>query len=201
MPLDVRRRLCLADGSEIKRSRLRRRETEDRRNVLEDIINNIKLVSRDVSSLVIVVFAVANAPAQIATGGGNSAEGFYAVEGTSGQSAAGTNSTGAPYALRGGFWNPLAGPTAANVSISGRVLREDGLGIRNVRVSITGGSLTSPRMALTSSFGHFTFDDIEAGQSYVVSVVSKRYGFAQSSQIINAVDNVNDLVFISSWQN
>ena len=177
-------------------------------------MNNIKLVSRYVSSLVIVVFAVANASAQIATGGsytlnqavianggGNSAGGFYAVEGTSGQSAAGTNATGAPYALRGGFWNPLAGPTAANVSISGRVLREDGLGIRNVRITITGGSLTSPRMALTSSFGHFTFDDIEAGQSYVVSVVSKRYGFAQSSQIINAVDNVNDLVFTSSWQN
>lgn len=162
----------------------------------------------------IITLAASSASAQIATGGtyaleqaaianggGNSAAGNYAVEGTAGQSAAGTNGTGGAYALRGGFWNPLAGPTAANVTISGRVVREDGLGIRNVRVTITGNSLTSLRTALTSSMGYFSFEEIEAGQSYVVSVVSKRYGFFEPSRIISVTDSITDLVFAASWQN
>lgn len=139
--------------------------------------------------------------AVIATGGGNSAAGNYAIEGTAGQSAAGTNGTGGAYALRGGFWNPLAGPTAANVTISGRVLRDDGLGIRNIRVTINGNSLTSPRTALTSSMGYFTFEDIEVGQSYVITVSSKRYGFAQPSRIISVTESIADLLFSASWQN
>ena len=137
----------------------------------------------------------------IANGGGNSAGGNYAVNGTAGQAAAGTNGTGGAYAVRGGFWQPLVGPTAASVSISGRVLTDSGLGIRNVRVTINGNSLTSPRTALTSSMGYFTFDDIEAGQTYVISIASKRYGFAQPSQIISVTDSVTDLIFTSSWQN
>ena len=165
-------------------------------------------------SLFVLAFAVANISAQIATGGiyaleqsvianggGASSGGFYAVEGTNGQPAAGTNGTGGAYALRGGFWNPLPGPTAANVSVSGRVLREDGLGIRNVSVVMSGGSLTSPRTALTTSLGYFTFDDIEVGQTYVISVVSKRYGFAQPSRLIMVTDSITDLIFAASWQN
>jgi len=139
--------------------------------------------------------------AVIANGGGSSAGGNYAVNGTAGQSAAGNNGTGGAYAVRGGFWQPLVGPTAASVSISGRVLTDSGLGIRNVRVTINGNSLTSPRTALTSSMGYFTFDDIETGQTYVISIASKRYGFAQPSQIISVTDSVTELVFTSSWQN
>ena len=165
-------------------------------------------------SLFVLAFAVANISAQIATGGiyaleqsvianggGPSSGGFYVVEGTSGQSAAGAKGTGGTYALHGGFWNPLPGPTAANVSVSGRVLREDGLGIRNVSVVMSGGSLTSPRTALTTSLGYFTFDDIEVGQTYVISVVSKRYGFAQPSRLIMVTDSITDLIFAASWQN
>ena len=137
----------------------------------------------------------------IANGGGNSAAGIYGVVGTTGQTAAGTNGTGGTYSLRGGFWSPGFAPSAANVSISGSVLREDGLGIRNVRVTINGGSLTTARTALTSSFGYFTFEDIEAGQTYIISVASKRYGFAQPSQAISVLDNITDLVFTSTWLN
>ena len=139
--------------------------------------------------------------AVVANGGGNSAGGFYAVEGTSGQSAAGTNSTGAPYAVRGGFWNPLLGPTAANASVSGRVVTAAGNGIRNVRVTLAGGSLTTPRTATTSSFGYFAFDDIEVGHTYVIAVVSKRFGFATPTQAVSVMDNVSDVTFIAAWEN
>lgn len=140
--------------------------------------------------------------AVIANGGGTSTGTGYRVEGTAGQSAAGGNLTGLPYNVKSGFWAPSPFiPTAANVSISGRVLREDGMGIGNVRVTLIGGTLTAPRIALTSSFGYFTFEDVETGQTYVVSVSSKRYGFGQPAQAFSVVDNVTDLVFQATWQN
>ena len=40
-------------------------------------------------------------------------------------------------------------PTAADVSLSGRIVTATGQGIRNIRVTISGGSLTEPRTALT----------------------------------------------------
>ncbi len=81
------------------------------------------------------------------------------------------------------------------------MLTQDGRGIRNIYVVINGGALTTPRVALTSSFGYFAFDDIEVGQTYVISISSKRYGFAQPTQAISVIDNVNDLVFQASWEN
>lgn len=137
----------------------------------------------------------------IASGGENSAGGYYAVNGTTAQMATGANPSGGAYSVRSGFWNPIAGPTAANATISGRVLTENGFGIRNVRVMITSNSLTSPRTALTSSLGYFTFDDIEVGQTYIITVMSKRYGFALPSQVISVTDSISDIVFIASWQN
>ena len=110
--------------------------------------------------------------------------------------------TGSPYNVKSGFWNaPSLVPTAANVSISGRVVREDGMGITNVRVTLEGGALTTPRIARTSSFGYFTFDDVESAHTYVISVSSKSYGFGQPSQTISVIDNVTDLIFQASWQN
>lgn len=159
------------------------------------------VLSATASAQIATGAAYALEQAVIANGAGNSGAGSYAVEGTAGQAAAGANPAGGAYAMRGGFWNPLLGPSAASVSVSGRVLREDGLGIRNVRVTINGNSLTSPRTALTSSFGYFTFEDIEAGQSYVITVVSKRYGFANPNQLISVTDSITDLIFAASWQN
>lgn len=139
--------------------------------------------------------------AAIANGGGNSAGGFFAVEGTSGQSLSGTNGTGGVYSARGGFWNPMLGPTAANVSISGQVLRVDGAGIRNVFLTLTGGRLTTPKISRSSALGYFSFDDVEVGQTYVVTVSSKRFGFAMPSQTVSVTDSIFDLIFTSSWEN
>jgi hypothetical protein len=140
-----------------------------------------------------------------ANGGGRSTDpigNLYKVEGTSGQSAAGGSLIGGTYNAKSGFWAPGPfAPTAANVAVSGRVVTADGRGIRNVSVVLTGGTLTSPRIAQTGSFGYFTFDEIEVGQTYIVSVSSKRYGFGQPSQSISVLDNVTDLVFTATWQN
>ncbi|HEY0458243.1 MAG TPA: carboxypeptidase-like regulatory domain-containing protein [Pyrinomonadaceae bacterium] len=132
-------------------------------------------------------------------GGGMSggAGGIYTLGSTTGQAAAGNALRGAPYAVTVGFWSysPLA-PTSANVSISGRVLTADGQGIRNARLVLTDSS-GAPRFAQAGSFGYFHFENVPVGETYVLTIYSNRFTFAQSSQVISLNDELTDVNFIS----
>lgn len=108
-------------------------------------------------------------------------------------------SNGIPITVTNGTMT-VTGPTAASASVSGRVLTAQGGGLTGVRVTLAGGTLTAPRQALTSSFGYFTFEDIEAGHTYIITVSAKRYGFAQPTQVISVLDNVTDIVFVADPQ-
>lgn len=134
-------------------------------------------------------------------GGGPSTAGNYGVTGTAGQAPI-ANSNGPQYAVRGGFWSqaPLA-PTAALAGIGGRVVRDKEIGIKGVVVELSGGTLSSPRRTLTNNMGYFTFDDIEVGQSYFLTVTSKKYSFANGTRAFTLMDSVFDLVFVASWEN
>ena len=171
-------------------------------------------ISSVLIGIMVLLFAAVNLPAQIAAGGnyrleqatiangGGSSSGVgYAISGTSGQNAVGADPGGGIYAVRNGFWTGLLAPTAAGVSISGRVLGPAGEGLRNVRVVLNGGPLTSPRTVLTNSFGNFSFEGVGAGEFYVVTVVSKRYGFGQPSQSAWVTENITDMIFTSAWEN
>lgn len=87
----------------------------------------------------------------------------------------------------------ISGPTAAAVSISGRVTTADGRGIRNSRVYLTDAATGETRFATSSAFGYFHFEGIAVGQTYLVGVLSKRYRFDQ--QIIAPQDDLADLNF------
>lgn len=89
--------------------------------------------------------------------------------------------------------NGLA-PTAANVSVSGRVLTANGHGIRNAGVTLTDSNGTT-RTAITSSFGYYRFDEVEVGQTYVVTVRSRRFRFGNPTQVITLMDDLTDLTF------
>jgi hypothetical protein len=91
-------------------------------------------------------------------------------------------------------------PTAANASLGGRVLTADGQGIRNATVIVSGGGLTEPRYATTGTFGNYQFDGLPVGQTYVITVISKRYVFANSSRIVNLSDSVTDADFVADPQ-
>ncbi len=71
--------------------------------------------------------------------------------------------------------------TRAEVSIAGRVSTPTGLGLRNAVVNLV-DSLGNRRTATTSSFGLYQFDNVATGQSYTISVASKRYRFAVKIQ-------------------
>jgi CSLREA domain-containing protein len=85
-------------------------------------------------------------------------------------------------------------PTAASVSISGRILTADGRGLQNALVILTDAA-GNMRSARSSSFGFYRFEGIAAGQVYVVSVESKRSRF--TPRVVNVTENLSDLDFIA----
>ncbi len=81
-------------------------------------------------------------------------------------------------------------PTAASVSVSGRVRTPNGRGLTNAIVTLTDAS-GNQRLARTTAFGYFHFEDVSAGETYIVEVSSKRYRFA--SQVLSINQDVTDL--------
>ena len=89
------------------------------------------------------------------------------------------------------------GPTAAAVSLSGRVTTADGRGIINAIMTIEGLGLPQPRLARTGPFGYYEFTELQAGQTYIVSISSKRFTFTVPSRAIQLLDDVGDFDFIA----
>lgn len=96
----------------------------------------------------------------------------------------------------GAFELQLA-PSAALVSVSGRILTSDGIGLRNARVVLTEGS-GNTQTVLTGSFGYFRFEEVTAGETIVISVISKRFQFQPEVIFIN--ENIEDLILTAVVQ-
>ncbi|HEX8737187.1 MAG TPA: carboxypeptidase-like regulatory domain-containing protein [Pyrinomonadaceae bacterium] len=87
-------------------------------------------------------------------------------------------------------------PTAAQVSASGRVINAAGMGIANARVVVVTAD-GERRLAITNAFGHFQFENLLAGQTYVFSVSAKRFTFSNPSQVIELLDSASNIIFIA----
>jgi hypothetical protein len=88
-------------------------------------------------------------------------------------------------------------PSAANVGIAGRVLTPGGRGIGKTIVTVSGGSLARPVIALTNAFGYYNFTDLEGGQTYTVTVGAKGVQFANPTRIVTVQDDLTGLDFVS----
>ncbi len=82
--------------------------------------------------------------------------------------------------------------TASPSSINGRVLTRSGRGVSKAFVYLTDNA-GEKRLAVTNPFGYFRFDDVETGETYIVSVKSKRSSF--TSQVISVTNDINELIF------
>jgi hypothetical protein len=102
--------------------------------------------------------------------------------------------------INGGWQLELLPLTAANVSLSGRVTTADDRGIRNAKVTISGATLDHPIIVSTGSFGYYSFEGLTAGQTYVVTVNSKRYVFSTPSHVVTLVDNLANVNFVADPQ-
>jgi hypothetical protein len=129
-----------------------------------------------------------------AGGASNLAGGSFALGATAGQAGAGQSGAGS-FALRGGFWEfqPLA-PTAAMVTVGGRVAMENGVGIANARILLTDSS-GATRVTVSNSFGNFTFNDVPAGETYIFTAMHRRFAFTNPTQVFFIADSRGDLEF------
>jgi hypothetical protein len=96
-----------------------------------------------------------------------------------------------------GIGSSLA-PTAASVSISGRVMIGNGRGLNNAMVILTDAN-GETRTAWTNPFGYYRFYDVAAGQTVIMTVVSKRFQFAP--QLIYITEDLSEQNFVSKSSN
>ncbi len=78
----------------------------------------------------------------------------------------------------------ISGATAAGAAVAGRVLTANGRGIGSVYVTLTDAD-GDTRTAVTTSFGYYRFEDVPAGQTYVIGATAKRYTFGQPTRVLN----------------
>ena len=86
---------------------------------------------------------------------------------------------------------------AAEADISGRITTADGRAISRVRISLTDGS-GNFRFAQTNPFGYYRFPDVATGQTYTISISSKRYSFAEPSRVVFLADELTSLDFVAN---
>ena len=88
-------------------------------------------------------------------------------------------------------------PTAANVSVGGRVsdVKDNPISRAWVSITNTNGETHS---AMTNSFGYYRFNEVPVGQTYVISVRHKIYQF--NSQVITVFEEIQDANFTAETQ-
>ncbi len=88
-----------------------------------------------------------------------------------------------------------AAPTAAAASVSGQVLKPDGIGIKNATVKLT-ASNGLIQIVRTNSFGYFRFEEVMVGETYLLEVRHKNYIF--TPQILTVNEDIFDLNVIAN---
>ncbi len=86
-------------------------------------------------------------------------------------------------------------PTTVGLRISGRVLTSGGRGVRGASVVIS-DSLGQTRSVRTGPLGNFVITNIQAGETYVVSVFSRRFQFTPRQ--VQITDNIVGLNFVAA---
>jgi hypothetical protein len=83
-------------------------------------------------------------------------------------------------------------PTAAGVSVSGKVFDGEGVAASKAKVYLT-DSHGLTRIATTNNFGNFTFADVASGETYVVNVYAKKWQY--DPRVVNVSEDITDLNF------
>lgn len=92
-----------------------------------------------------------------------------------------------------GAYEVQSEPSALLATVSGRVLSPGGLSLRNSVVSLIDPQGVR-RTATTSSFGVYSFGNVRSGESYVLTVSSKRYRFAVRTMLVTG--DLNNVDFV-----
>ena len=97
------------------------------------------------------------------------------------------------------FTSQQLAPTAAPVSLSGRVVTDTGKGIRGIDVFLQNANTGEVFVVSTNGTGAFTFDGLPAGGFYIVWVNdTRRYTFGSSTQSFTLGDSLSGLYFVGT---
>lgn len=88
-------------------------------------------------------------------------------------------------------------PTAAEVSIGGKVQTNTGKPLRKVLVTLTAPNGTT-RTVLTNQLGAYNFSGIPAGETYTITVWHKYFQFNPNTRVITANENIENADFTAS---
>lgn len=99
---------------------------------------------------------------------------------------------GDPQAMTANGQFTVTGPTAAAVTVSGRVISGRGRGVARARVSFTDAA-GNRQTAITNPFGYYRFEAVEVGITYVFEARAKGFEFAP--QIVYLTEEMTNLNF------
>jgi len=87
-------------------------------------------------------------------------------------------------------------PTAASVSIEGRVTTAKGRGISRAQITLTDAE-GNTRLAMPNSFGYYRFLDVAAGETYILNIRSKSHQFAEPTRVITVTEDLVNVNFVA----
>jgi subtilase family serine protease len=88
----------------------------------------------------------------------------------------------------------ILNPTAANVSVGGRVSNSSGGGISRARITMTAPN-GAAHTVTTNTFGYYHFDEVPAGGTYIFNIQHSRYRFDPATRIVSVIDEIQDIDF------
>ena len=95
------------------------------------------------------------------------------------------------------FFPPFA-PTAASVTVSGRVTTALGKGLARARITMTDSNGTT-RTAISNPFGYYHFNEVQVGATYIFNVIAKQFSFQNSVQVISVDEQLENLDFVADF--
>ena len=92
----------------------------------------------------------------------------------------------------------LLTPSASDAEISGVITNTRGRRLELIDVTLSGGSLTEPITVTTNQTGRYRFTEIPTGDTYILTVRSKRHTFTQPSIVFTVNGNLTDVNFVGT---
>jgi hypothetical protein len=83
----------------------------------------------------------------------------------------------------------------ATALISGRIVSALSRGIRNARVTLSGGGLAQPIEVLSGRHGFYTFSNLPTGQTYAVTVSARRFILTPNSRSVPLETSIRSINF------
>lgn len=96
------------------------------------------------------------------------------------------------------LFTSLAGTTAGDASVSGRVVTGDGRGLRNIRLVLNNSDGTESQTAISNAFGYYTFENLRAGDFYVINIQHKRWAFDNVPYAFSLTDDFTASAFVAT---